>query len=78
MSEGYIPSRTHTSPLIGSLIMSSNKTNPMNCSACEYMKIPHVGIHCYMFEKAPEEVCYQHTMHFNNNIINQLSIKETK
>lgn len=34
----------------------------INCNTCENMKLPHEGIHCYMFRDKPVgNFCGQHT-----------------
>jgi hypothetical protein len=36
----------------------------INCDTCENMKLPHEGIHCYMFKDKPSGTfCGQHTGH---------------
>ena len=36
-------------------------TNPNNCQYCEHSKNPQGG-HCYMFRKAPTDICAKHTL----------------
>lgn len=38
----------------------ANRPNPNNCETCAHKQNPDGG-HCYMFSKAPTEVCMQHT-----------------
>jgi hypothetical protein len=30
------------------------------CGKCYWMKVPHPGIHCYMFRDPPKEGCAQY------------------
>lgn len=37
-------------------------TNPNNCKTCTYHSInADPQLHCYMFKRAPSEVCMQHS-----------------
>jgi hypothetical protein len=35
-------------------------TNPNNCATCDHKRHPDGG-HCYMFRRAPQVACLQHT-----------------
>ena len=35
-------------------------TNPNNCATCDHSEDPEGG-HCYMFKRAPQSACGQHT-----------------
>ncbi len=41
--------------------MSTTTSNPNNRSTCDYEKDPLGTGYCYMWERAPNFVCHQHT-----------------
>ncbi|MBP8163154.1 MAG: hypothetical protein KAX89_06225 [Propionivibrio sp.] len=46
--------------------MTPSPTNPNNCGTCDYEKDPQGTGYCYMWEKAPDFVCHQHSLRRNS------------